>query len=157
VLGNELRPDRWLAAKSDAERDASLLRESPERFAGIELDTTRRAELAVWGHGSLAELYLLLLAFPKDLPNNCSLPSPDTAQLEAEKQIRAILKHVPPGGFPIRSTRRQLERYCNWWWSPKFRPGETNVENAPLLAAAKVLLAHLGERDPHPLRPTSGA
>ena len=54
VLGEPFLPDHWSAAKVSAEVDIYSL--------------NSHAETAAWAHGSMAELYLILLAYdPADV------------------------------------------------------------------------------------------
>ncbi len=83
--------------------------------AKIDLDDAE-GEAVVWPHGTLAELHLLLLAYPeKDLP-----VSHADAAAEVMVQIRALLDRVQADAFAVQSTRRQFLRYINWWGSEDF-------------------------------------
>jgi beta-lactamase superfamily II metal-dependent hydrolase len=76
----------------------------------------RESEERAWAHGSLAELWLIRLA---------------TMELSAEEQddcCKRALEHAAelsrlyPGvdQFPVQSTRRQFERYVEWWGHERF-------------------------------------
>lgn len=100
VLGIEPSAGTWEAARLNAELYCD--HHDPEQRA--------------WAHGSLAELWLVRLADP-------SLEEEDRRKIQ-EKAIREAeaLGHFYPGRdeFPVRSTRRQFERYLSWWGDESF-------------------------------------
>lgn len=73
-------------------------------------------EERAWAHASLAELCLLRLA-EGDLSEKQVADFAELARSHAEK-----LNEAYPGldAFPVKSTRRQFERYATWWGSKKF-------------------------------------
>ncbi|HSH74857.1 MAG TPA: CHAT domain-containing protein, partial [Longimicrobiales bacterium] len=98
ILGEEFERDFWIAAKLSAEID---LRDPNAR---------------VWGHGSLVELYALLLAFP-DAGGVAGVEDPLSV---AKEHGGMIVEIAGAGSFAVHSTRRQMERYVNWWCSDRF-------------------------------------
>jgi len=102
VLGKKLSGEgAWEAARLSADR---YLNDHP--------DTEERA----WAHGSLAELWLVRLG-EKDLDATARKVFYGKAVHHAEE-----LDRLYPWGdeFPVKSTRRQFERYLDWWGSPRF-------------------------------------
>jgi beta-lactamase superfamily II metal-dependent hydrolase len=100
VLGLEPQGGTWEAAKLSAE------------LYGEHQDREQRA----WSHGSLAELWLLRLGEPGLSPKE-----------REEIYDRAVhhareLGNFYPGQdeFPVKSTRRQFERYVDWWGHEDF-------------------------------------
>ncbi len=69
----------------------------------------------IWAHGSLTELWLLRLA--------CSQlgETERSAAIEAAEGHAAKIVELSErrNGFPVKSTRRQLRRYRDWWGHPK--------------------------------------
>jgi len=95
VLGEAFLRDHWGATMVSAQVD---LEEA-------------KGEGAVWPHGTLAELYLILLAYePKNLPIE-----PEEIRKKTLDHIQALLSLAGHGSFPVYSTKRQFERYINWW------------------------------------------
>ncbi len=100
VVGIKFEAGEWEAAKLSAD----LYCDHP--------DSEQRA----WAHGSLAELWLIRLG-EKDL---------DPAE-KKEISERAV-RHAQELGrlypwrdeFPVKSTRRQFERYVQWWGTQRF-------------------------------------
>ena len=92
----------WIVAKVAARDSASLV---PPRDAS-ESDQKDFAERAIWGWGSLCELYLL---------------APLVGRVDALSEAKECLDNLVRGsralndGFPITSTLTQLERYETWW------------------------------------------
>ena len=158
VLGKDRDERRWQAAKLCAD------------FYCDHQDTEQRA----WAHGSLAELCLVRLA--------------DRALDPAQKKhwSALALEHVNhlarlyPGGdeFPVKSTRRQFERYVDWWGTGPFAETlagrklgrrESWDGKFGLIETAKRLVAALRPKKPSPAdhrggggstpsgRPSSGA
>ena len=68
-----------------------------------------------WAHGSLAELWLLKLGAP-------GLPEEHHHyRSEMDERIEALVRLFPTREhFVVTSTRRQLERYHEWWGTPEF-------------------------------------
>ncbi|MFZ4699599.1 MAG: CHAT domain-containing protein, partial [Candidatus Methylumidiphilus sp.] len=141
VLGKSMPAGFWETAKLSAEAylDHSLMEER------------------AWAHGSLAELYLLHLA-------DCTPETRAAVAQEAIKHIKELVKLVPADDpFPIESTRKQFERYVDWWGQPAFEATlvEWGGENRPdwngkdgIVETAKAVVAdHLTRGKPRS-RPT---
>ncbi len=71
----------------------------------------------VWAHGTLAELYLIRSAYPKE---KVSI-SIKEAEKQAVHHIGKITELVSEDDFPVISTRRQLRRYKYWWLNSDFK------------------------------------
>jgi hypothetical protein len=100
VLGKKFRKDAWDAAKLCAEPYLQ------------HLDPQERA----WAHASLAELWLVRLAREGVTPEQKKKYS-DRALLHGAK----LGQFYPTRDeFPIKSTRRQFERYRDWWSDKPF-------------------------------------
>jgi hypothetical protein len=94
VLGEPFNPDYWTMARFSAEAD---------------LDRPQ-ADGVIWGHGTMAELKLLRLT-------DGSLTDVQAAEFSKEV-LEEASKLVGQNGLvsePVSSTRRQFERYINWW------------------------------------------
>jgi beta-lactamase superfamily II metal-dependent hydrolase len=100
VLGQDPRDGTWKAAKLSAE----LYCEHQE------------SEQRAWSHGSLAELWLVQLGQP-DLSEETRKEIYDKAVYHAQE-----LGNFYPGqdAFPVQSTRRQFQRYVDWWGHEDF-------------------------------------
>ncbi len=73
-------------------------------------------EDAVWPHGTLAELHLLLLAYPRrGLPMNHA-----NAAKQILEHIDRLVEMTKPDDFVVESTRRQFQRYLDWWGDEAF-------------------------------------
>lgn len=73
----------------------------------------------VWAHGSLAELYLLLLTREEnELPVSIVK---DEIITKAKSHVEKIKELTTADNFPIHSTSRQLRRHLNWWWKEDFQ------------------------------------
>lgn len=74
------------------------------------------AEQRAWAHASLAELWLLRLTKP-GIPEDERAKCLENARTQAEE-----LDRFYPGidEFPVKSTRRQFERYIGWWADDRF-------------------------------------
>jgi beta-lactamase superfamily II metal-dependent hydrolase len=75
-----------------------------------------QVEERAWAHGSLAELWLLRLAEP-------GMTAEQAATYIANALSEAdALSRLYPGvdDFPVKSTRRQFERYAYWWGEREF-------------------------------------
>ena len=115
VLGKE-REERdegvWEAAKLSAERYRD--HDDPEQRA--------------WAHGSLSELWLIRLGDP-DLQQETEENEKkrrdlsERAVLHARELVRIYPRREE---FPVKSTRRQFERYVTWWGHERF---EKELEN----------------------------
>jgi hypothetical protein len=101
VLGETFLPDHWSAAKVSADVD----------IRSHEGDV----ETVVWAHGSMFELYLMLLAYaPAVVKRQLELGQKEVRE-KARWHISELLSIAGHDSFPIYSTARQLERYINWW------------------------------------------
>lgn len=100
ILGEPFAREHWGAALISSHVDLDL--PDPETRA--------------WAHGTLAELYLLLLAYQPE-----HVPEPSQA---AEKNVLAHAEHVVSiagrDSFAVLSTRRQFNRYVTWWGAEDF-------------------------------------
>ena len=101
MLGEDFKPDYWATA-----------------FLSCKVDLgSQDMETVAWAHGTMAELYLLELAYK------------ETHRLEDHRKVKQqVLNHigqlidnVAPGDFAILSTQRQFARYVNWWSQEEFR------------------------------------
>ena len=102
VLGEPFLRDHWSAAIVSAQ---------------VEL-TVESAETVIWAHGSLAELYLLLLAHARrGLP--MSHAQAEKRVLEHAGKLLSLSGH---DSFPVYSTKRQFTRYAKWWGHKDFEP-----------------------------------
>ena len=103
VLEETLDPGEWEAGRLSAERY--------ENHA----DTQERA----WAYGSLAELWLLKLGMP-----NLSEEERLKSRTKAEEYTQKLSDFYPGiDEFPVKSTRRQFDRYLSWWGDPRFATG----------------------------------
>ncbi|MFL6200549.1 MAG: CHAT domain-containing protein [Thermoanaerobaculia bacterium] len=100
ILGKKSEEGAWEAAKLSADRYCE------------HSDLEQRA----WAHGSLAELWLVRLG-EKEL-------SPAEKKEISERAVdhaRELGRLYPWNDeFPVKSTRRQFERYLSWWGSERF-------------------------------------
>jgi hypothetical protein len=103
ILGRDPDEGRWKAARLSAE--TYLDNPSPEERA--------------WAHGSLAELYLLLLGNAELSPEKRKKFS-DLAVGHARDLVRIYPRR---DDFPVRSTRSQFSRYVDWWGTGRFSEG----------------------------------
>lgn len=120
-----------------------------------------------WAHASLAELCLLALA-DTDLSDERRMEYATEARKHTEE-----LNSCYPGvdAFPVKSTRRQFERYVTWWGTQEFVSSLTGRgpgrlvrwdQTAGLLATAQELVALLERQKPgpapgsSPVRPRTG-
>ena len=104
VLGRDPDEGRWAVA-----------RQSAQTYLDHHQDNEQRA----WAHGSLAELYLIRLGEPDLKPEQRKAFS--DAALEHARQLMRFYPRRDE--FPVRSTRRQFERYVNWWGTERFVEG----------------------------------
>jgi len=142
VLGREVDDSRWKAAMLCAElyRDTLIV------------------EDRAWAHGSIAELYLVRLATP-----NLTLQEKKELSETALEHARTLSRFYPwSDEFPIKSTRRQFERYVDWWGTLEFERVVTNqnfrgrgswADEFGVIATAKRLVEAL-QRKAH--RPEQG-
>ncbi len=73
----------------------------------------------IWGHSSLAELYLLSLAYPESF--QIETVTKDKASVMALEHIKKVRELSKADAFQIQSTRRQLRRYLDWWCKDDFQ------------------------------------
>jgi hypothetical protein len=100
VLEQQLEQGVWEAARLAAEYYC----DHPER------------DERAWAHASLAELWLLRLAAP-DLTEAGRAECVSRARDHTEALNRA---YIGVDAFPVTSTRRQFERYLDWWGTDRF-------------------------------------
>ena len=139
VLGKDRDEARWQAAKLCAD------------FYCDHQSTEERA----WAHGSLAELCLVRLA-DREM-NDVQKEAWSTRALEHARHVARL--YLGGDEFPVKSTRRQFERYVNWWGTEPFaktlasralgRREEWDGEFG-LLETAKRLVAALQRERPAP-------
>jgi hypothetical protein len=101
-----------------------------------------------WAHATLAELYLLLLAYDeKELPENHL-----AAMLKALEHAQRIVLVAGVDSLETLSTKRQFERYIDWWGNSSFEAilNKSNVRRSTdwnkedgLIALAKNILTIL--------------
>ncbi len=137
VIQQELGRGEWEAARLASEHY---------------LDHGDREERA-WAHGSLAELWLLRL-------HEEGLSEQQRSEFAAEALHHATkLSGFYPGvdEFPVKSTRREFERYVDWWGTDWFRrelvergirPSSSWAGNAGLVKTAQQLVKVLQRRQP---------
>jgi beta-lactamase superfamily II metal-dependent hydrolase len=76
----------------------------------------RETEQRAWAHASLAELWLIRLASP-----DLSEAQQETCVARAVGHAEALSRFYPGvDEFPVLSTRRQFERYVDWWGQERF-------------------------------------
>ena len=92
------------------------------------------AQERVWAHGTLAELYLLAVAIPGVAGRERDWPA------LAVSAARQLVAGVGGGAFELLSTRRQFQRYGQWYARLCVQPP---AWQGPLLAIAQAVLAEL--------------
>lgn len=119
VLGEPFLPDHWSAAKVSADVDI--------RSHEGDVDTV------VWAHGSMFELYLMLLAYAPAVVKRQLELGPKEVREKARWHIGELLSIAGHDSFPIYSTDRQLERYISWWGHDIFESllTEYNITRKP--------------------------
>jgi hypothetical protein len=106
VLGEPFLPGHWNAAIVSAEVDIR--------------SHEGNAETVIWAHGSMFELYLMLLAYdPTEVKKKLVLSQKEVRE-KAQRHIGELLSIAEHGSFPVYSTDRQLDRYITWWGHNKF-------------------------------------
>jgi hypothetical protein len=103
--------DPWTVARELADADLDLA--DPMRVT--------------WAHGSLIELYMLCQLMPAEP----GLPDKKTAHDRALEHATRMVKMGGRDSFEVYSTRRQIERYTNWFneISPAFERLETTARD----------------------------
>jgi hypothetical protein len=100
VLGETFLRDHWGAALVSAQLDLS----------------ESLLEIRAWAHGTLAELYLLLLAYDqKGLPAHHK-----SAKEKVREHVRQLVAITGPDSSIASSTQRQFKRYVQCWGSEDF-------------------------------------
>ncbi|HEY3567940.1 MAG TPA: CHAT domain-containing protein [Thermoanaerobaculia bacterium] len=137
VLGLDSDDGVWKAAKLSA--DLYCEHHDPEQRA--------------WAHASLAELWLVRLADP-------GLTGEERRRIheEAVREAKALGDFYPgQDEFPVKSSRRQFERYLTWWGDPELvkrveehQPGRRQPWGAPysVKETAERLVAILRRKKP---------
>jgi beta-lactamase superfamily II metal-dependent hydrolase len=119
VLGREPDESKWLAAKlcADLYVDHHVLEER------------------AWAHGSLAELWLVRLA-----GQNLTKEEKASFSKKALEQVTLLGGFYPHNDdFPIKSTRRQLERYVRWWGATAFEKSLPGVKRSSWTGAGGLI------------------
>ena len=110
VLGETFLPHHWGAAVVSTDVDLCS-------WEG-------HAEASAWAHGSMAELYLMLLAYnPADVKENVELSQKQVKENARwhTGQLLSITSHISFPYNPVYSTIRQFERYIDWWGHKAFK------------------------------------
>jgi hypothetical protein len=102
VLGEPFLRDHWGAAVVSADVDLCS-REA-------------RGETVAWAHGTLSEIYLILLAYD---PNRSDISREEVCEKVLE-HAQGLLSVAGYDSFPVYSTERQFRRYIDWWGSDVF-------------------------------------
>jgi hypothetical protein len=102
VLGETFLRDHWGAALVSTNVDLC--------------SQEAHGEVVAWAHGTLAELYLILLAY-----------DPNHVPIEQEEVRNKCLDHIQQlfsiagyDSFSVYSTKRQFSRYISWWGDKTF-------------------------------------
>ena len=104
VLGRDIDERKWIAAKLCADLYLEI----------------SDSEQQAWAHASLAELWLVRLAQPDLSPRD-----KQSFSESAREHTNRLSEFYPlDDEFPIKSTRRQLERYVYWWGRSDFEDWE---------------------------------
>ncbi len=118
VLDAKLDWRAWWAAEFDAQNYL----EAQNGYGGERADP----EELMWAHASRIELYLLAHAMVRDVPQQPDSigPAPPNGRLDdiAKEAARMHIEMARQLGKPrvIFTTRRQLERYVQWWFDDRF-------------------------------------
>jgi hypothetical protein len=123
ILGGKAEPGSWEIAMRSCKRDLA--------------DGDWRAR--AWAHGSMAELYLLQL-FSADRRRASRI------ERAAKQHVAELLEYYPRASdFPVFSTRRQFNRYVEWWGSAEFvrQLGPGGDTRSPRWAEVSKLAAEL--------------
>ncbi len=132
ILGNNFNIDFWHSAKLAAEVDIE----------------SQKPNTAVWGHSSLAELYLVIFAFPKNITSVSDEEAREKALMNVQKMVDLSIDDT----FPIYSTRKQFKRYYKWWWHEDFKYILQKMKKKPhyrdsIMQVAETLVNHLPKID----------
>jgi len=141
IFGETFREEEWRVAEQSARLDLMI----------------DKSETRAWAHATLAELYVLLLAYPKSTRPR-EVAADQIVRKRALDHIDQLVSEKGVGSFEIYSTKRQFERYRDWWCVENFvreLPGkgqrQTQVwdANAGLLGLVHDIVAKLASgRDP---------
>lgn len=120
VLGESFLPYHWSAAKVSAEVDIRACQ--------------GYAETVAWAHGSLAELYLILLAYdPADVKKLAGISHKEASE-KARWHTHELLSIAGEDSFTVYSTRRQFDRYISWWGHEIFETVRRDQQSSRLRA-----------------------
>lgn len=98
VFGEKLRVEEWRMAEQSALLDAMV----------------DKSETKAWAHATLAELYLLLLAYPRSQRPR-EVATDQVVRHRTLKHIEELVSEKGVASFEVYSTKRQFERYRDWW------------------------------------------
>jgi hypothetical protein len=96
------------------------------RTADVELGSSNPLDVA-WAYASLVEIYLLR-AFVPDKEHLDGMTW-DTARTRALESAGTVADAAQLNAFIVESTRRQINRYVNWWF-----PGRNSIVRARSLS-----------------------
>jgi hypothetical protein len=128
VLGRSFDRDRWSTALIAAQTDANL------NIVSDQLDAL----------SSLVELYLLLFA-----SSGADSFDRNLAKAKALEMVERLVEEASDSSpFILYATRRQLQRYVDWFWHPEFMQyqAERGIEREPeqgIVDLAKVLIGRI--------------
>jgi hypothetical protein len=94
VLDQACDPGLWVLAR---------------RLAAADLHNAD-VQTRAWGHGTLAELDMLGIVYQAEGRRDM-----DAITRSVREHCREIRDSLGAGAFPVFSTRRQFERYVEWW------------------------------------------
>jgi len=131
VLDRRVERNLWDAAVGHAR---SLLPKSRGAFS---------AE-AIWAHGSLMELFLVAHGMSVDETHGFADLS-DSADDESLHHLEQfiVLANQTSETFYVHSTKRQLERYTDWWLTPEFVEACEQSQEDPKAARMRELATAL--------------
>lgn len=122
VLGEKFHKSLWHIAHLAAETDL------------------KRSDGEIWAHGSLAELYLLRILNQSE-DDELSISDAKTKSIMHIKRLKTLAKESGDD-FPISSTKKQLNRYLEWWLSDLFlaeKPADYTAEITAIHQLHKLL------------------
>lgn len=117
IFGEKLRVAEWHVAEQSARLDLMV----------------DKAETRAWAHSTLAELYLLLLAYPK-AGRPREVAADQVVRRKTLEHIEHLISEKGLSSFEVYSTKRQFERYRNWWCVEEFVneiPGKSRRQTQP--------------------------